>query len=69
MSDLDQRLRRAHDSQDGPTLTRLYVEAADGASTDEAAAFYLTHAYIWALDTGDPAAPALRARLAAMHRI
>ena len=69
MSDLDRRLLVAHESGDGRALARLYEEAAETAATEDATAFYLTHAYIWALDTGDPKAPALRARLAEMHRI
>ncbi len=69
MSDLDRRLRAAHGRGDGRALARLYEEAAVAAPTEDEAAFYLTHAYIWALDTGHPNAPALRARLTALNRI
>ncbi len=68
MSDLDARLLAAHDADDGATLVTLYTEAADRAATVDAAAFYLTHAHVHALERGDPGAPALRARLVAMGR-
>jgi hypothetical protein len=63
MNDLNQRLLAAHGADDRAALVDLYTEAADGANTLDAACFYLTHAYIFALDTGHVAAPALHARL------
>ncbi len=69
MADLDTRLLAAHAAGDGTALVRLYTEAADLTSDPEAAAFYLTHAWIWALDTGAPDAEALRHRLATANRV
>lgn len=68
MNDLDRRLLAAHRQDDKAALIALYQEAADTAASVEAAGFYLTHAYVFALETGDAAAPALRARLVEMGR-
>ena len=69
--DLDAELRAAHDRRDGAALTRLYARAADAAEAAgdaDAAGFYLTHAYVFALACGDGAAGPLNRRLAAMGR-
>ena len=66
MSDLDARLLEAHARDDRAALVALYSEAAN---TDEARGFYLTHAFVFALESGAPEAPALRARLQEMGRI
>ena len=68
MSNLQSRLLAAHDCGDHAALISLYREAADGAVNVDAAGFFLTHAYIFALETGHSDAPALRARLVAMGR-
>ncbi len=71
MSDLDDRLLAAHAAGDLPALVGLYAEAADGreaAGNIDAACFYLTHAYVFALDQGDARAGALHARLKARGR-
>ena len=68
MSDLDARLLEAHGRDDRPALVALYSEAADGASDADAEGFYLTHAYIFALEVGDPIAGSLHARLKAAGR-
>ncbi len=68
MNDLNARLLMAHDQGDLNALVRLYREAADRAGTASAAGFFLTHAYIFALETGHGDAPALRARLVEMGR-
>ncbi|WP_375690957.1 hypothetical protein [Pseudooceanicola sp. LIPI14-2-Ac024] len=65
--DLNAALLAAHDRGDLPRLIALYAEAADGAAP-EATGFFLTQAYILALDCGDARAPDLRARLVAMGR-
>jgi hypothetical protein len=62
--DLDAALLAAHAAGDHAALITLYAEAA-GAATGVAAAFYLTHAYVFALEAGDPRAPDLKARLVA----
>lgn len=68
MSDLDARLLASHAARDRTALVALYAEAADDAPDRDAAGFFLTQAYIYALEMGHPAAPALRARLAAEGR-
>ncbi|MGR3636358.1 MAG: hypothetical protein ACU0BK_10595 [Shimia sp.] len=69
MSDpLDQRLLAAHAAGDAPTLVALYCQAAETAATDEARGFFLTHAYVFALEIGDARAPDLRQELSEMGR-
>ncbi len=68
MNDLDQRLLEAHQLGDLAVLATLYAEAAEQAAREEAAGFYLTHAYVYALDAGLAQAQGLRARLVAMGR-
>ena len=59
--DLDQRLLVAHEAGDKRSLVTLYEKAAAGANDLDATCFYLTHAYIFALELGDP-------RSAGLHR-
>jgi len=69
--DLDAALIAAHAAHDGDSLVALYASAADRAEAEgghEAAAFYLTHAYVFALESGHPAADRLHARLKAAGR-
>jgi len=66
---LDAMLLAAHAADDRRALVALYTQAADQANDVDAACFYLTHAYIFALDIGDPAAEALHARLKAHGRV
>lgn len=68
LQNLDARLLAAHARNDKAALVDLYTEAADTANDLDAACFYLTHAYIFALDTGAAAVPALHARLKAHGR-
>ena len=49
-------------------LVQLYAEAADQAGDVEAECFYLTQAYVFALQTGAPEADSLHARLKAHGR-
>ena len=69
MTPLDERLLEAHERDDKPALVALYFEAAEAANSEEAQGFYLTHAYVFALDIGAAEAPALRQRLKDMGRI
>jgi hypothetical protein len=62
---LDAALLAAHAADDRPALIGLYAEAAE-AARGTAAAFYLTHAYVYALEAGDALAPVLKARLVAI---
>ena len=68
MSDLDAALIAAHEAGDTDALVRLYREAADAAEGEVRRAFYLTHAYVFALEAGMAEAEALRAQLVAMGR-
>ena len=68
MSDLNDRLLAAHYADDKAALVSLYTRAAAAADGPDAAGFYLTHAYVFALELGHPDAPALRAELIAQGR-
>ncbi|WCR05308.1 hypothetical protein [Paracoccus saliphilus] len=63
---LDQELLRAHAEGDKPALVRLYALAGgerEAANDIEAACFYLTHAFVFALEAGAPEADNLNRRL------
>lgn len=63
---LQQRMLDAHERNDKALLVQLYTQAADIAEnhTDvDATKFYLTQAYIFALDTGSDDHGALLKRL------
>jgi hypothetical protein len=68
LADLDARLLAAHARDDRAALVALYEEAADAVTSEVARGFYLTHAFIFALDLGDARAARLRDRLKAMGR-
>ena len=71
MNDLDADLLEAHGAGDLGRLVAGYAAAADiaeGAGDVNRAAFYLTHAWVFALEAGDPRANDLRARLVAHGR-
>lgn len=69
MKSLQNRLLDAHARDDRAALVRLYTDAADQAADIDAACFYLTHAYIFALEKGDPASTTLYQRLHAKGRV
>lgn len=69
MTTLDARLLAAHDRDDRAALVLLYTEAASSAPDDDARAFFLTHAYVFALEIGAPEAASLRQSLADLARI
>ena len=65
---LDAALLAAHARKDRAALIGLYQEAGDmaeAAGDGVAAGFYLTHAYVFALEAGDPRSGQLYARLKA----
>lgn len=69
--ELDAALLDAHAEGDGARLVSLYAAAADAAEAEgriDAACFFLTQAYVFALDNGDASASALHARLLARGR-
>lgn len=52
------RMLEAHATGDVAKLPLLYLEAAHGSETQgevDAACFFFTHAYVYALDAGDDA--------------
>ena len=65
---LDAQLIAAHDGDDRAALIQLYTKAADISNDLDAACFFLTHAYVFALEGGVPEASALHARLKAHGR-
>jgi len=63
---LDSALLAAHDEGDGWCLAQLYVRAGDLAEADgrvDATCFFLTQAYVFALEVDHPLAETLHARL------
>lgn len=60
---LDQQMTAAHVAGDHAALVVLYTQAADLANDLDAACFFLTHAYVFALEVGAPEAAELHARL------
>ena len=68
MRDLEARLIAAHAAGQKHTLVTLYEEAATEAKTPEAQGFFLTQAYVYALETGHPKAADLHLRLKASGR-
>jgi len=62
---LDTALLAVHGRGDGTALIGLYTQAAEAADDPVARSFYLTHAYVFALEAGDARAAPLTARLVA----
>lgn len=69
MSDLNADILKAHARGDGRALVSLYIQAADQTNDVDTACFFLTYAYIFALELGHPEARDLHARLAAHGRV
>ena len=69
MTSLQDRLLSAHARDDSAALIDLYTQAADDTDQVDAACFYLTHAYILALEQGKPEADALYQRLKTHDRV
>ena len=65
---LEARLLAAHAGDDRFALIRLYTQAADITNDIDAACFFLTCAYIFALEAGATEAAVLHARLKAEGR-
>jgi len=68
MTDLNSRMIAAHKARDLHALVALYTEAANDCNNVDATCFFLTHAYIFALETGAPEASELHHRLVAQGR-
>lgn len=68
---LEAALLEAHRAGDVQALVQLYTEAGTLSEANRAttrAYFFLTHAWIFALEAGDPVADKLKARLVAHGR-
>lgn len=68
---LDAGLIAAHDAGDHQKLVTLYRDAADQALARgdiDGGCFYLTHAYVFALETGHSDTGRIHARLVAYNR-
>ncbi|MEM6479453.1 MAG: hypothetical protein AAF841_04340 [Pseudomonadota bacterium] len=66
---LHDALLAAHIAGDSEQMVDLYTQAADQSGTEDEEMFFLTHAYIFALEAGHPATPQLRDRLRLAGRI
>ncbi len=66
---LDEALLDAHARDDLTALVTLYTRAADQAATVDATCFYLTQAYVFALETGHAATTPLYDRLSEYGRV
>ena len=69
MNDLNARLLAAHAADDRAALVALYAEAADQANSTDAACFFLTQAYVFALEKGHAMTDVLYLRLDAEGRV
>jgi hypothetical protein len=69
MTDLDAQLIAAHAAGDKSALIDLYRSAAQAAAGDDERSFFLTHAYICALECAAPETQLLRDQLQQMGRI
>lgn len=69
MNTLNDALLAAHAKADRCRLVSLYTQAADQANDVDSACFFLTHAYIFALELGTSQVAALHGRLAAHGRV
>ena len=65
---LDQALLDAHERGDTHALIRLYHKAAETAQDAQATGFFLTHAYVFALEAGDDRAAGLKDALVRLGR-
>jgi len=65
-AELDAALRDAHLAGDKARISALYAKAAQTEPTADARAFFLTQAYVFALEIGSPEAACLRDALIAL---
>ncbi len=66
MNRLETALLKAHETGDQISLVALYRQAADETSDPTARAFFLTHAYVFALESGLRAAHDIHLQLVAL---
>ena len=71
-ADIDAALLAAHDRDDKEALIGMYAQASEMAAAEgdiDRAAFFATHAWIFALEAGDPRADRLGWTLAEWDRM
>ena len=68
MTSLDTRLLAAHATGNKASLVTLYTEAANASQMDKAKGFYLTQAYVFALEINHAKTAVLRGKLIEMGR-
>jgi len=68
MKQLEEAILAAHAAGDRRALAALYARAADSLDDLDAACFFLTQAYVFALEAGAPESAPLHARLKARGR-
>lgn len=68
MIPLDQDLLKAHEEGDTSRLCVLYHQAALACDDLDAACFYATHAYVFALECDHPLRPTIHAFLVKHNR-
>lgn len=66
---LDEALLDAHARDDRAALVTLYSRAAEATDEVDATCFFLTQAYVFALETGHAATQPLHDRLKAFGRV
>lgn len=69
---LDEQILEAHARQDIDLLHTLYHRASRhhaSLGADQAAGFFLTQAYVFALDSGNPDAESIACELRRTHRL
>ncbi len=69
MNGLNEKLLAAHEREDTHALIGLYETAADQSNDFTERSFFLTHAFVYALEKGDCQADLLHGRLREMGRI
>ena len=65
---LDTALVAAHAARDGAEIARLYHQAGDQSADLDAACFFWTNAYVFALEAGIADAELIRSKLVANGR-
>ncbi|MEP1767573.1 MAG: hypothetical protein ABJJ53_13150 [Sulfitobacter sp.] len=68
MSGLHAQICQAHAASDLGQLVTLYAQAANEAPDLDASCFFLTHAFVFALESGDARSTDLRQQLVAQGR-
>ena len=71
-SELEANILAAHRAEDKALLAKLYWDASrmfSATGDDDAEGFFLTHAWIFALDAGLPEAKQYRTRLVELGRL